>query len=724
MISSVLLLAAIVPPNPTQATVSTTARDLAVPAIASENRQLQAAARPFQLPTDLSTGLSTGEPSAPDLAWPDAEARTRRYTFTVSQAPPATASATTNEGEGEVVPVLGADDREQALEISADRQEFDRERNVVAAEGEVIIRFSGGIIQADRVRVNLTDRVAVATGNVVLTRGDQVLRGEEFEYSFVRDGGRITAGTGEISQPTANRDFDLSPPAEDEIGTTVARRRTPTPGSSGLDNDITNIQASGALAVRTGTQIPGNPGRIPEGEGFNRLRFQADSIVFDRNGWRGSNVRIANDPFNPPELAIRAETATFRRLDAQRDELVTTKPRLVLDGGTGIPLLRNRIVLDRRGRPPAPFNIGFDGEDRDGLFIERTFTAFEQERVRLRVTPQWFVERSIAGEGFLDNFGAIGQFSWRLAERTSLNARATLLTLAPEEEEDRRARVRLRQRVGNRFPHTIDLAYNLQERIFNGSLGFQDVTESGGLTVLSPQFEFRKAGVTLSYQADIQRIRAETNFEEFLGPDENITLVSLTRFQGAIRATWSQALWTGEALPPTPDEGLRYVPIPLVPEVRFFVASRGVFNSYSNGDTQNLLSGTVGLRGQFGRFSRRAFSYTAFLVSYTNGALSGESPFLFDRAVDTERVTVGLTQQLFGPFRFGIRSTLNVDTSEEISTDYILEYSRRTYNVAIRVNPQLEVGSLQLRINAFNWQGTAGPLEQNDIRPVTDGVAR
>ncbi len=713
MIPSVLLLAAVASPNPTQATISTTARDLwAPPTVAetiAETQQLQASAdAPVSLaPVSLAP---IGAPrSASDLA-PDRNSRT--YTFAIAQT-----------SETEVTPVLGDGDR--GLEISADRQEFDRDRNIVAAEGNVVIRFSGGTLVADRVRVNLTNRVALATGNVVLTRGEQVLRGDEFEYSFVQDSGRVATGNGEIFQPTANRDFELAPPADDGFGSTVARRTLPGTGTPGTNTNVTDVTATSAGGILTGRSIPTSADDLPEGGGFNRLRFQADRIEFDSDGWRGTNVRITNDPFNPPELAVRADTVEFRRIDSERDEIVTTKSRLVFDGSTTIPLFRNRIVLDRRERPPALFNVGFDDEDRGGLFLERTVDLFEDERVRLSLTPQFFLQRAIEGnDGAADAFGGIGRFGWRIAERTALSARVSLLTFDVDEPEDRRARVRLRQRVFERRPHTIDLAYNLQERIFNGSLGFQDVDESVGLTVLSPRLFFERAGVSLRYQADVQRVRAETDFDEFLDPGEDETSVALTRYQGAILADWEQVLWTGEALPATPEQGLRYSPVPIVPNLRFFVGANGIFSAYSNGDFQNLLSGTVGLRGEFGHFARRAFSYTAFLVSYTNGALSGESPFLFDRAVDVERITLGLTQQLVGPFRLGVRTTLNLDSGDEISTDYILEYSRRTYNIAIRVNPQLEVGSLQLRINAFNYRGTAGPLEQNDIQPVTDGLAR
>ena len=637
--------------------------------------------------------------------------------------PPRTAEPAESSESGEVVPLLGDD--EQALSITAARQEFDRQRNVVVAEGDVTIVFSRGVLQADRVRVNLTDRVALAEGNVFLKRGEQILRGDRFEYSFVRDSGRVLTGTGEIFQPTANRDFDLNPNPPDPIGDIVTR--------DSLPEEVQDISATSAFDFGTGSRvIPSSASGLRDG-GFNRLRFQADAIDFNRDGWQATNVRITNDPFNPPELEVRANTVNFRSLDADRDEITFEKSRLVFDNSTSVPTFRDRFVLDRRSRPPSLFNVSFDNEDRDGLFIDRTFDLVETDRIRFRLTPQFLAQRTFFGRTednddgedltLGDSFGLIARFDARIDRRTAFLARGSLLTLSPDQDEDFRARVRLRRVIGDRRPYTVDVAYNRQERIFNGSLGFQDVNESFGATVTSPRLSFGNTGISLFYRGALQRVTAPTDQDDLLDPDQDDNLATLTRFQGVVAATWSKPLWRGKPLEPTPEEGLRYTPTPIVPQVRFIAQARTVFNSYSNGDIQNVASGTLGLRGQFGHFSRRLLSYTAFSVVYTNGFLSGESPFLFDRAVDTERLVLGLTQQIYGPVRAGARTTISLTTNEVISTDFILEYSRRTYNLALRVNPDLETGSVQLRINAFNFRGSGGSLERNDIRPVTDGAA-
>ncbi|NER29529.1 MAG: DUF3769 domain-containing protein, partial [Symploca sp. SIO1C4] len=60
----------------------------------------------------------------------------------------------------------------------------------------------------------------------------------------------------------------------------------------------------------------------------------------------------------------------------------------------------------------------------------------------------------------------------------------------------------------------------------------------------------------------------------------------------------------------------------------------------------------------------------------------------------------------------------------EISTDYFIEYSRRTYNILLRYNPVQDRGSIGFRINDFNWRGNPGLFDGSGVRPVVEGVTR
>jgi hypothetical protein len=608
------------------------------------------------------------------------------------------------------------------LELTADRQEYDEQRKVVTATGNVMLRFREALLDADRVEINLPNRLVVAEGNVALTRGSQVLRGERFEYYFVQDSGVILNANGQLYTPTAGTDLSIATPTD---GT--------APPAPPLSNRITSEQPLQGISNPGGYSFvfgagrrAGNVAAPRPGGTITQLRYQAERVDFDGRGAIAQNVRITNDPFSPPELELRADTARFTRLEPLVDEIVGTRPRLVFDQGFSLPILRNRITIDRRPRDPALITFGYDGEDRGGLYAQSNIEIVNTPTLRFTLSPQFFIQRAIFEEGPFSPsvFGVKAGFDGQLSPRTSFSGAAVLTTLDLGEAADNlRANFRLQQVIGTTLPHTLSLEYAYRDRIYNGSLGYQTVRNSIGAILSSPVIPLGNTGIDLTYQASAQYINAETDRVDLLEPDRENDRISLARFLGTATISRGFTLWRGQGLPPTPTEGLRYTPRPVVPYVQLITSATGVGTAYSNGDTQNSLSGTIGLVGQFGHFSKPFLDYTGFNISYTQVVIGGQSPFLFDREVDTSVISAGITQQIWGPFRFGVQTVWSVNRAEDISTDFLLEYSRRTYNILLRYNPTLQLGSISFRINDFNWTGNPG-LFDNEVCPVVQGVNR
>ncbi|MEA5511053.1 DUF3769 domain-containing protein [Crocosphaera sp. UHCC 0190] len=636
------------------------------------------------------------------------------------------------------------------VELISDRQEYDSEREVVYAEGNVVMRFANGVLLADRLWINLPDQFAVAEGNVVLDRGDQTLRGERFEYYFVQDSGVIFNANGEIYQPTTGRDFAPTlPSAADNalIPNQTLNERLAVNQPLQRITTAEGIKYSFGLAfgAENAQGISGNTGQGSGGQ-INRIRFEAERMEFDADGWRATNARLSNDPFSPPEVEIRAETATYRNIAPLVDEVKLTNSRVVLDQKTSFPT-QDRLIIDQRDRQPGVIGFGYDDFDRGGFFVERGFNVIDTDFVRWQVTPQYYLQKGVFPDSlttddpnsdlYLENeddidaispptFGFTTEFNANFDARTSLFARTSLTSLEFSDIEDRlRTKTFVQHRIGDLArPHDLRFEYNYRERLFNGSLGFQTVRSSAGLIVVSPQILLDTSGLQLSYQGSIQSVNADTDRASLLGSYSEDNRVTLMRFQGAASLNRPFLLWYGEALPPTPEEGLKYSPTPVLPFLVLSTGVTGVTSLYGNGDSQPSLSGTIGLSGQIGHFSRPFLDYTGFNLSFSQALRGDPSPFLFDRYADLKTLTWGLTQQLYGPVRFGVQSAYNIDTDEEINTDLFLEYSRRTYSILLRYNTVLKVGSLSLRISDFNWGGNPGPFDGTGIRPVIQGVPR
>ncbi len=636
---------------------------------------------------------------------------------------PVIPNQTPDRPPSQALPTMLGTTPQPVIELNADRQEFSLPRQVVTAEGNAVLRYQQAVMNADRLQVNIPNRFINATGHVVLRRGSQVLRGDRFQYFLVQNQGTVANASGEIFLPTTTGDFLVdSNPVEGLLRLPSAEVADRQP----LDR-VTNAGGY-SFVIGGGFNVGSLPAPRAGGE-INRLRFQAESLRFDSTGWTGENVRLTNDPFSPPELELRADRARVNQTQPFVTEITAERARLVLDQSTEIPLLLDRLVLDRRNRGPSILDLGFDSGDRGGLYVQRTFSVIDQPGFSFSLTPQYFIQKATIGGGGLLNpasFGLIGNLDAVLSPTTLATGRLVLTSLNLNEVETRlRASLRVRQTIGTTLPHFLNLEYTYRDRLFNGSLGFQTVHSSIGAVIVSPAIPLGDTGIVLTYQGGIQYINSETNRLRLLAPIRANNRVNLTRYQASAALTRSFLLWQGERLPATPDQGLRYSPNPVRPFLQINTSLSGVYSGYSSGDSQESLTGRIELAGQIGNFSRPYLDYTAFNIGYSQTINQGRSPFLFDRLVDRRVLSAGIVQQIYGPVRVGFQTVINLDNGRQISTDYLIEYRRRTYSVTLRYNPVLQVGSINLRISDFNWNGNPSPFDDNSgIRPVVQGVTR
>jgi lipopolysaccharide export system protein LptA len=594
---------------------------------------------------------------------------------------------------------------EESLELYADRQEYDDVRRIFTAVGNVLLRFRGATLRANQLQVNLQTQLAVAEGNIRFTRGEQKLQGDRLEYNYVQNQGSFANARGEIYLPTASTDISATTPTGERTG-------FPT------DDDETGTDDINPDGRPLSEQIQENqPRQVRATEEIQRLRFEAERIEFNARGWEAQDIRITNDPFSPPELEVRADEARLVRVSSLEDRGEATRPRIVFDRGLSLPILRSRVVFDRRERDPAIAQIGFDESERGGVFIGRTFEPLLNDQTSLTITPQFFLQRAVETSNFNvvdpDLYGLNVRLNSTLTPLISLTGSVILTSFDPTDISDN-----LRANLGLQRPietpigtHRLALGYSYRDRVYNGSLGFQDIQNSLGAVLTSPTISLGNTGIDLNYQVSTQYITAET--EQFGLADP----ASLGRFQASASLRRGFYLWQGQALPATATAGLKYTPEPVVPYLQLFTRLTGIANAYTSGDTQETLLGRVGLQGQFGHFSRPFLDYTGFNISYSQIGLLGLSPFLFDRVTDFKVLSAGIVQQIYGPIRAGVQVALSLDTGEAFDIEYLLEYNRRTYGVFLRYNPSREIGSVNFRLNGFNWTGGTAPFSEPEVLP-------
>jgi hypothetical protein len=692
-----------IPPEPES--YSTKASDLQASALPVADNRTEL---PILTPDPIAPGISTPPTPAPEIpakSIPESRSESRPETIPAADAP--------------IVPLKN----EGIVELSADRQTYDRDRQIFTAEGNVAMKFRNSLLVADRVQVNLLNRFAVGEGKVTLRRGDQVLQGDRFEYNFVQGEGKIRGVRGEIYIPNlGNEDAPVLPTdltatrnIAQPIGEQIYANQPPQSVQSASGVNI-NVGARSQTSGQAGTTTGAADGQI------SRLRFEADTADFNPEGLVAENVRITNDPFSPPELELRSPRVVVTRISPLQDEIRATKPKLVFDQRFKLPLFRERVLLDRRKRAPALFELGFDSDERGGLFVGRPIELLNSSGWQFTVTPQFLAQRAITDGLGASSFGLRAKLQGNLGPRTFLRGKGSLSGFNFSESDDLfRGSLRVQQLIGT---HNLSFEASYRDRLFNNSLGFQNVRSSVGLLFYSPSIALGKTGINASYQVGYQSITANTDRIDLLEPTRPNDRISLSRFQSSAALSRGFNLWRGKPLPATPTQGLRYTPTPLVPYVALVAGVTGIASLYSNGDSQRTIGGSLQLVGQLGHSSRDFLDYTAFNITYSTSALGGLSPFLFDRAADTQVLFAGITQQVYGPLRVGIQTAWNLDTGKEISTDYLLEYSRRTHSILLRYNPVQQLGSVSLRISDFNWTGGSSEVfGGSGVRPISGGVS-
>jgi hypothetical protein len=598
------------------------------------------------------------------------------------------------------------------VELTADRQDFNEQQQVFVAEGNVEMRYQNSILRADRLRVNLVNRFAIADGNVVYLEPGQLLQGNRIEYNFVRREGTVFNASGQ----TTPEDDPLATPRAPNGDVVIVTDPETEPREDVLPLEVDSV---GSLSIGLGFGRLGGD----TGGGVQRVRFEAEQIEFYPDGWSATNVRLTNDPFSPPELELRSNQVTFTRLSATRSEIRARNPRLVFDQGFTLPLLRDRVIIDEQDRgTPLPFSIGIDERDRDGVFLERTFEIINNPVIRVRVSPQFYIQRAF-DEGFIlsnpDLYGVTGRVDMVLSPTTTLAGRVELTSLRFEDEAyDQRIRANLRidQQINR---HLLSFQSAFRDRVFNGSLGFQTVRWTYGLLLTSPTYRLGNTGINLTYQGSISRINAvirPDRRDDLLPPrqERNNNRATLTRYQVGFTLSRPVRLWTGEALPATREEGLRFTPEPLVPFVGLVTRLRGFSSFYSSGDTQPGITAAIGVQGQLGHLSRDAFDYLAFNLTYSITPEGPKSPFNFDRLRDRQVLSGGIVTQLFGPVLVGFQTSYNLTEREEINTNLLLQYQRRTYSIVLQYSPTREIGSFGIQINDFNWRGATEPFSGSE----------
>ena len=557
---------------------------------------------------------------------------------------------------------------ENGVQVFADYQNFDTATQIFRAEGNAVVYFGQTVLQADVVTVNLMTQLATADGNVVIDIDErQQIRGTYLEYHIDTETGTLFEAEGDLDLVT--------------LPASIQRATLPT--------DV----------AQTSVFDP------PSSPRLKFVRFQADQVNLTPEDWQAFNVRTTNDREGPPrgpELEIRSRTGTLQERPDGTSLLTLRSNRLWFDGVFGVPLRDRQILLgadEARRRPPA--DVLFN-EDDGGLIVRRSFEVLSRENISFTVAPRVRLQQfgnedgvlaafgvdagfnAVTSAGITDLFVALNTFALDRADDVGDEVRGFIRHTIPLGTDSDRGDFILRYAYRPRF--TPVFGNDEDEPSVQHELGA--VYRTPVVTLGATQINFSGSGAAEWFDAREQRGR---DFIE----------LGRARFEVALSRTFP--LWERVLDPEAPQPRFSFAPIRQ--GIWFSTGVSGRYSVYTDGSDQRLTVGSVALQAVFGDFDRNFFDYSALTVAYSNVFyLEDFSPFNFDSVDTREVLTLGAVQQLYGPFRLGAESRLDLlDDLEPLSTTFSLLYDRRTYGVELNYSPTRQTGSFAIRIDDFNW---------------------
>jgi hypothetical protein len=287
---------------------------------------------------------------------------------------------------------------------------------------------------------------------------------------------------------------------------------------------------------------------------------------------------------------------------------------------------------------------------------------------------------------------------------------------------------------------TASLFGGYRERIYNGSLGLQNLiwsyggrlsgsstiqladqprpqatSTAGDQTQNAPEEPTLARRQTPYFQPlEISWVAQSGNYQANLFDSEQLTTLWRTNLN--LQAGTSLRLWEGsQRYSGEGIEGLRFAAIPVVPGFGLDMGISGTLSYYDNGSDQNTLSLWGGPSLTLGQFEKPWFDYTRLAVAVGGTLRSGLSPFGFDRAVDLRTISFNAAQQIYGPLVVEGGASFNIDPDSEFYGDASYTYievklQRRSYEIGVYYSPYDGIGGIRLKLNDFNFIGVSSPF--------------
>jgi len=575
--------------------------------------------------------------------------------------------------------------------------------DIFYAEGNVYLFLPYGIFKADKISYDSKNKIFKAYDNLKFDKGRQYFTADYLEYDLKLYKGRLDNVYGIV-------DFTSIPK---DLGIVIQNKENKCNEKT---SNLIDLPAEVELLNSQNLSLKNRQLRQEVGFDFSKIthwRFKADQINFNNGKLESELIYFTNDPFNKPQFMVRSKDFTAEKV---LDKKVFQSNQTYIDFDEKISLPIGKRTISDRG-VSSKWGVGYETKDKDGFYINRESEPIEiGKNFSLNIKQYFLIQRLITGESnafrnndssvvskkiktdidFLDYFSTNAKFSGELSQ-FNIESDLDIKTFNPKrfydafsfdfnvskniysysnikEESEKDCIVSDSKKTAENFK--IDIGYYSLFNRDNLYLG-------NGLKILN-QYNFERNNFKKDYSLII-------DFGQFKGKSlsNQEKLKELSRFGYIV--SFAHDYQISNFNNDSEKYSISYKNTPKLIDKGLFLSSKisSGFYQYSNSESQNIISFSVGPKLQIGNLKKNLFDYTKISVKPEFLVKNKQSPFQFDDFNNDSRLKIEFSQQLYGPIILSFEGDYNINNNSSNyglieNKNYSLFLSRRAYSINLK----------------------------------------
>ena len=565
--------------------------------------------------------------------------------------------------------------------------------NILYANGEVIVKYKGNILKADRFSYDKKTKLAKAEGNIQLKVNDQIFQADLISYDFVNKKGTFENVKGLINSESIISDFNFK-------------------------SDIEYKNFLSTIPKIKKDKIVFTPDKV-----INWL-FAAETLKVDQNKWSSQKAFFTNDLLDTNQIKFQ-----FNGL-----EIIPYKKKLKLKSKINYLIFKDKIYIpywtgdrtiykdsDNRFFFNNRWKIGYDDFNKDGYFIGRRFNPIRvKDDLFLNLEPQFLFQRAFKGttKSFVKKNYPLN--SPRVERNISLSDYFALNSVIEGNIKNWNLRISKDfntfdlNKFANAFRTKAELSRKInlfndvfttriyggyRERVWNGSIGESEIYTAYGWK-LDKANNWNNGSVSnnQTITLGLGKYKAEAlNTSDYVESYKGIISYELNKKINLTHKTINTNYI---------DNSYEYIPKPIQRGVFINTSFFTFYNLYNNGNYQRYVGIGLGPEFVIGNFKKDFFDYTRLSVLPIYKLKGGQSIFKFDQVPESFTVDLKLDQHLFGSWLIETKGTMNLDKDSDTYGQFIysrigMHFQKRSYSFGIFYQPHDQARGIKFTLNGF-----------------------